>query len=226
MTSNGFNPEELTEELNLWAVARKSFKIPFSNFNKAVSALVASCLLGYVIFTPEQTPAIYGKLRYLADLGFTFTIQILGFLVAGFTIIATITRKELFIMMAQVPYPESKFSYLKYTFFLFMRVFILYIGFCALCLFIRVFGQPQGPATVLFHYLPANFVIVKNLAAQVLFVLVGAWLFISVLALQSFVFNVYHMVMTAIRWEFEPVPTEENEDSVQHSPIDSDPRVT
>lgn len=226
MTSNGFKPEELTEELDLWAVARKSFKIPFSNFNKAVSALVASCLLGYVIFTPEPTPAIYGKVRYLADLGFTFTIQILGFLVAGFTIIATITRKELFMMMARVPYPKSEFSYLKYTFFLFMRVFVLYLGFCALCLFIRVFGQPQGPATVLFYYLPANFVIAKHLAAQVLFVLVGAWLFMSVLALQSFVFNVYHMVMTAIRWEFEnPVPVEDV-DSIQHSSMDSDPHVS
>jgi hypothetical protein len=51
----------------------------------------------------------------------------------------------------------------------------------------------------------------RQLIAKAAAIVVGAWFFLLGLALKSFIFNIYHVVMTSVRWtvEFEQQPIPE-----------------
>ncbi|MEY4520474.1 MAG: hypothetical protein RLZZ499_3074, partial [Cyanobacteriota bacterium] len=49
------------------------------------------------------------------------------------------------------------------------------------------------------EYLEAS----KRILSGTGIVVVGTWIFYLLVILQSFIFNIYSMIMTAIRWEIE-----------------------
>jgi len=197
-----FDPAELTKERNLLDIYRQSRKITSSGFNQVASAIVLCLLLTYVLAS-SNVHVIARNVRELADLGFNFTVGILGFLLAGFTIFATVSKTKLLKTMAVTQHKESGLSYLKYSFFAFMKVFIVYLAFATLCLLIKIIGGPEGPVTLLITWMPSGVRTLKRVVASISLIVVGTWFFFLLMVLKSFIFNVYHIVMTAIRWEFE-----------------------
>lgn len=195
-----FNPAELTKERTLLDIYLKSFRLQSSRFNNIAVFLVFFVLIIYVYMTQENSHQIAEKIRELASTGLEFVIGILGFLIAGFTIFATITDKKLFIEMAKVKEPRSQLSYLKYVFFIFMNVFTYFLTFGAFCILIKIFAGPNGIVTLMLRNFSCD---LKIIIAKSGFVLLGTAFFFLVMNLKSFVFNIYHIVMTTIRWEFE-----------------------
>lgn len=193
------DPEELTKERSLFEIFKKSSKLPSSNLNKITNFLVLTLLIVHVALTSENAHDMAERVRLIANLGLNFVVGMLGFLIAGFTIFATITDKKLFKEMAKVDAPFGKISYLKYIFFVFMQVFIYFVTFGIFCLLIILFASSKGFMTLLLDSIPY----LKIYFAKAGFVIIGSSFFFLIMTLKSFIFNIYHTVMITIRWEFE-----------------------
>lgn len=207
---NEFDPSDITKEVGLLEIYKASrSKLPRSRINNYSTILVCSTLSIYAIFSIENSDSLIEKIRKWSELGFSFSAGILGFLIAGFTIFATVSDKSLFTGMARRKHEKSGLSYLKYNFFALMYVFTIYLSFAILCLLIQLLGGSSGflSMTVRIVAKGVYFDIIKRFLAGVGVVVVGTWFFYSLILLQSFIFNIYHIVMTAIRWQIE------NEDS-------------
>jgi hypothetical protein len=209
---NDFNPEELIAEKDLWDIYCKSRKLPNGRFSKKIAkpfTLFLFILLAiYAFLSPQTTQEMADRVREWADFGFTFSIGILGFLITGFTIFATVSKPSMFITMAKVKHPNCELSYLKYNFFTMMNVFIIYLGFTFVCLLIKFLAPSSGFISILLSRLFSDpyseyLEVSKRILSGSGIVIVGTWIFYLLVILQSFVFNIYSMIMTAIRWEIE-----------------------
>jgi hypothetical protein len=197
-----FRPSDLTTEKSLLAIRLAARRIPTSAFNQFVVGITAVLIGGYSLLPGSTAAILAAKTREIAEMGFGFATSILGFLIAGFTVFATITKEDLFKRMAVFEEPKSKLSYLKYNFFAFMKVFIDYLSFCGLCVFIKLAAFPSGPISTFVSSLPGG-----NLTelwfARIGFLLITTTFVYVLLLLKSFVFNTHHVVMTSIRWSME-----------------------
>ncbi|MBQ0714196.1 MAG: hypothetical protein KBT52_01970 [Paraperlucidibaca sp.] len=138
--------------------------------------------------------------RGVAEVGLNLTVGLLGFLVAGFAIFASITTPKLSIFMASKINPESGVSYLLHSYFNFINVFIFYFIAVAIFFSIIIFGRDGGLAERLVCYF--------NLRPEYIFCIICfaylaavASCVYSGLLLKSFVYNIYHSIMTALRYE-------------------------
>ena len=212
LTMNNFNPEELISEKDLWDIYCKARKIRNGNFSRRIAKpsvfFLFSLLLTYVFLSPQSTHQMAQTVREWCDFGFSFSIGILGFLITGFTIFATVSKPSMFITMAKVKHPNCELSYLKYNFFTMMNVFVIYLAFTFLCLLIKFLAPPSGLISILLNYVylestPKYIELSKRILSGTGIVIVGTWIFYLLVILQSFIFNIYSMIMTSIRWQIE-----------------------
>lgn len=200
LMSSDLSPRALLEEKSLLDIYKKSRRIPFNGFN-FWSTLVVSLMVALqycLLIGPMST-----KLQIVRDfstVAIGVTATVLGFLLAGFTIFATISQPDMLVAMSQHREQKSGLSFLKYNFFIFMRVFIYYLAYSVFCILIIIFAVKGG----LVH----RVVSISPIAAQicewligVAYVILYAGFFFLLMQLKSFIYNVYHSVMTAIRWK-------------------------
>jgi hypothetical protein len=77
-----------------------------------------------------------------------------------------------------------------------------------MCLLIKFLAPPSGFISILLSYLFSNsyseyLEVSKRILSGAGIVIVGTWIFYLLVILQSFIFNIYSMIMTEIRWEIE-----------------------
>lgn len=129
VTSNGI--DSLFKEKSLFAIYWKSFFLSESGFDTAFKTftfigIVMFC--AYVrLFRAESAYVLFDALDKWSDIGFNYSVQILGFLLAGFTIFATTTDIKVFIGLSKVKSRDRDISQLKFIFFSFIRVFIVHL---------------------------------------------------------------------------------------------------
>lgn len=196
--------QDILSEKSLWAVYRKSRSIPFSKLNNAAGAVVgiATCMASTCSANVQQ---VADHLSALAGLAFNTSISLLGFLLAGFSFFATIADKSMFCQMAEIREEESGLSYLKYNFYAFMRVFFEY-SVIAVVSFVLVvaFQENSGTRSILLRYLDLKLESDGTICilSCTLGLLAGSFTYL-LFQLKSFIFNVFHVVMTTIRWALE-----------------------
>lgn len=202
MSAPSFDPKDLTKEKRLWDIYIASKRIPFSRFNAITTALVFVLLLANSWFTTQPVEQTIELVRELSKTGLTVALSTLGFLLAGFTIFATVTQPSLSLRMSEITHPDSGLSYLKHNYFVFIRVFIYYLAFSIFCLLIIMFGHEGGLVPLVASYSPypehVKFAITK---ASYVILLTGYYFL--VMQLKSFIFNIHHSVMTSLRWKAE-----------------------
>ena len=198
-----FDPKSLMEEQSLAQIAWRSRRLPWNGFNLIITGSVGVLSSLYVATSSRPSAAFAEWSRSLSLIGIAFAAQVLGFLIAGFTIFATLTKPELFRRMAVITHKESQLSYLKYNFFTFVQVFIHYLSFTAVCLMVGIVGASNGPLSEVVHRLCEDPDTTKALLAKIAYVVLCTWSVYILVALKSFIFNIYHVVMTAIRWDYE-----------------------
>lgn len=202
MANTDFDPKDLTKEKRLWDVYIASRRIPSNRFNKYTTIVVALALVANSWITTQPIDETIDVVRKLSDSGLAISLSTLGFLLAGFTIFATVSEPSLSLSMAEIIHPESKLSYLKHNHFIFMRVFVYYFVFSIFCLLIIIFGHKGGliPLLVSYSPYPDN---LKIAVAKISYVLLFTGYYYLIMQLKSFIFNIYHSVMTALRWKAE-----------------------
>lgn len=198
-----FNPEDLTKERNLFDIYRQLRLMQAGFFNNLCTFLVCVLLILYSFYTSESSHELADKVRSLSEFGLNFAASILGFLIAGFTIFFTISKTDLFLALAKTEHRASKLSWLKYSFFAFMEIFIIYIAFLFLCVLVKIFAAPHGVITIFLSNFPNQIEKTKKIIASIGMIVIGTWFVYLIIVLKSFIFNVYHIAMTSIRWEWE-----------------------
>lgn len=200
-----FKAADLTAEKNLFDVYKNAKGLHRNKFNQIVT------LLALAVFSSVAVLALCGEVLgradivnqtyAISDLMLNVSVSMLGFLLAGFTILATMSKTDLLMALAQVQYPESNISYLKYSYFMFMRVMIYYFLMTVLCICIKFFGPVFQSV---FQIASSNAIEnAKWVLSISTYIIIGTFTFYILSMLQSFIYNVYSVVMTMVRWEFE-----------------------
>lgn len=202
MTTPGCAPKDLTKEKSLWDIYCASRRIPSGRFNKVTTLIVLGLLVLQCWVSEQSVSSTIDVVRRAADMGLATTLSTLGLLLAGFTIFATVSQPSLSLRMAEVLHEGSGLSWLKHNYFIFFRVLIYYLAFSLFCLFIIMFGHKNGLLGTLVSYSPYPTEL-KFLIAKFSYVLFFTGLYFLILQLKSFIFNIYHAVMTALRWKAE-----------------------
>lgn len=205
-------PEDLTKEKSLFALWKLSFKFGHSWFNLIAALMVSGMIFRFVWLVPDHTHLIIGQLRRLVSAGIAFAPSTLGFLIAGFTVFVTIIRIDVFLAMAQREKPKTGESFLKYNLSAFMVVFVHYVAYFFCCITLDLFIQAGGLASITlanartYPEIASQVEIIRYFVSGALLVFLGGWTVYLVMLLKSLVFNVYHVTVTAVRWEWEKPP--------------------
>lgn len=201
--------EDLFEEKTLGGIVLKSvFRLSLSLFNTVTTLLILVLLSLHAFYFESNVATLVNNVRTFADVGLSFGSSILGFLIAGFTIFATLTKPSLFIMMYNNEHPKSKLNYLKHNFFAFIEVFVVYLVLLGACLLIKIFGGQEGALLKAMEFISCHSTVelttIKEIVVKASYITMGAFLYYSLVSLKSFVFNIYHIVITSIVWEMNP----------------------
>ncbi|ACZ75618.1 conserved hypothetical protein [Dickeya parazeae Ech586] len=201
---------EITKEKNLWQVALLARKITMSKLHIVIIISTAMLLIINSFLLAKKTDQLLLDIRGWSNFGFNFTITTLGFLIAGFTIFATLSKPDMMIAMMLHENKEAKIPTLKYNFMAFMKVFISFIACTLIYLFIILLGQTNGFLANIIRAMPYS-EIIKPYGIKTSYVVIGTSLVYLVLAIKTFIYNVYAIVMTSVRWEYEKNQKEERE---------------
>ncbi|WP_207383342.1 hypothetical protein [Comamonas thiooxydans] len=192
----------------MWDLYKLSYKFPTSKPNIIFFILSLALLLIYCYCVEPSVAQVAGNLRVTLSFGASLAPGIIGFLVAGFTIFVTITKVELFNFMAIKRYKNTNESYLKYNMSAFMLAFIHYCAYIFTCAILVIFAQPNGPLILvvkfifneIYHYTDKNYYLDF---LKIFFSFFGAWSIYLILLLKTFVYNIYQVLCTTVRWSIE-----------------------
>lgn len=201
--------DRITSEKSLFDVYRKARGVASARSNVDVALVVlvvvlASLVTGACLKFPDIP---YNSLAIgtegAIDVGFTFTTAILGFLIAGFAIFASITKPDVFILLAKLDHKRGGISRLQFIFFNFIFSFIHYLLFLGICISIKVMFYDGSPFVELSNYfLEINSKALILGIALIFSVLIG-WLIFLLMLLKSFIWNMYQAVLVTIVAEAE-----------------------
>jgi len=202
MADDDLLPSAFTKEKSLWAIYLQARRIPTNRFNAVTTALVFAAAVTASWLSQGSTAETITAVRDFAILGFNGALTVLGFLVAGFTIFATISNPNMLIRMGGLRHPESGLSWLKFTFFILIRTFVYFLVFAVICYLVIFFGGSRGLMATLVGLspYPEN---VKFAVGKIAFVFIVTFQYFLLMQLKSFIFNVYHSVVAALRWKAE-----------------------
>lgn len=192
-------PDSFTEETSLWQIYWKARRIKPSKFNVICTLMVFSVLAVTTFYAKQEAAPFAATVRELAAFGLNATLTVLGFLVAGFTIFATVTNPNMLIAMGSIRHKDSGLSWMKHSFFVLLRTFIYYLIYAVLCFFVVYFGAKGGPVSLLVSLspYPAEYAVCLT---KVAFVVLATGQFFLLMQLKSFIYNVYSSVAASLRW--------------------------
>jgi hypothetical protein len=161
---------------------------------------VASALLIAAFRFSVPTEIILRDTRKWAEIGLSYAITTLGFLIAGYTIFATVADPKMMLAMMEHIDSETGLPTLKVNHVKFMKVLIDYIIWIFIYTLVILFGQSQGLASHLVYSLP-NGGFIRDVLSRFAYVAIGASFAYLLMMLQAYVFNIYAIVMNMLRWE-------------------------
>ncbi len=200
--------QQIVAEKSLWQIFRRSPGFWEQPFHRAIMTITG---LGLTTFSALHltkpgwlvlpTFSVQETILAWANLGLTYSVTMLAFLLAGFTVFSTITKPQLFAELAQVAHPESTLSEFQYIFFSFMNVFIHYLTYMSVCAIILLFANNGGPLILLGECMklasPTGFSVFQFTTLAVL----GTWTILLFLKLKSFIYNLYAMIIVVVLHE-------------------------
>jgi hypothetical protein len=188
---------DLLKERSLQEVFRASRKLPKSPFNKFVYAVC-----GILIFAIATTWSAKGDVtnsaqttRLAAEIAFDLSVQILGFLIGGFAIFATVTDDRLMIRLAQVKMTNSEHSVFKHVFFNFLSVFYIFIVALGASVLVKMLGS-LDIININYWFEPENGDQIIAIINSIAFCLLAALILLCVVRLKSFIWNIYQGFLT------------------------------
>lgn len=194
--------DALLAEGSLWEVFRKSGGLLQTGFNAYVTLInvVGIGWLVYAALINEKVPseAFLITIRFWSSNGSMIIVTILAFLIAGFSVFATVTRPDLFHALAKVESDRSPdISELKEMFFNFMNVFVHFTSFLGFLIILSFLTVEDGVFHA--HFIEPNLdsYSVRCFLSAVVWA-TAVWFTVAILKLKSFVWNIYTSLRLAI----------------------------
>lgn len=200
---------KIFQEKTFSSVYFKARKVCSSRVNLGTAVLTFAILLAYLVANLRHSIAWMGlssivtTIRAIGEVGLTVTTQLLGFLIAGFAIFASITKPEIFIILANLPHTKGDITRLQFIFFNFLFVFIHFILFLAVSIFVKTALPSNGPLSGLLQWLVGTHPVALSVLAGLLMCALSAWLVFILMLLKSFIWNMYQSILLAIAAEAE-----------------------
>jgi hypothetical protein len=200
--------DDLFLEKNLWRVYVVSRKFKDTKFNTAIRCMTIGFLVLFLVLNeflfPDRILSISSMraavISWASD-GVGYASQVLGFLIAGFTIFATLAQPRLLTRLAQTYYKETNVSNLKFMFFNFIVVIAQYVAFVAWCLVIKIFFIENGPGAAVMVKLSQLHVLIRPVCVYFVVFITIFWFVNVLIILKSFVWNVYQSLLISIAME-------------------------
>lgn len=187
--------EELLNEKNLFEVYRVSRKIPFSKTNKFL--LIIFCIISLIFTLGIDDKELVKDIPELSSTLLAAVLTVLGFLIAGYTIFCSVLNHSLSMELYNSEEKPYGFSQLKYSHLLFMRVFFYYLIY-AFFLFSVVFFSKSTSLSSIISVISTHDKCIFFITNYILYNSLFIGMSFLMLQLASFIFNIYHTVMTSI----------------------------
>lgn len=206
--------DKIFEEKSLWQVYARSKKaIPRQKanlFSLVLIFLLSLFLIGYLFIAHSELFWVNDSAAFahkIADAGTILSLSILGFLIAGFSIFASVTKTELFVLLAKMPYrqddKDTGISRLQFLFFNFLNVFSIYIFLLVICMTVDIGFDNSSPLQVLIRMVTAENATILHVGNCAAILSVEVMLVEAILRLKSFIWNLYQSVLLTIATEYE-----------------------
>ena len=187
--------EELLNENNLFEVYKVSRKIPFSKINTFL--LIIFCILSLFVTLGIDGQDLVKDIPVLSSTLLAAVLTVLGFLIAGYTIFCSVLNHSLSMELYNSEEKPLGFSQLKYSHLLFMRVFFYYLVY-AFFLFSVVFFSKSTSLSSIISVISDHDKCIFFILNYILYNSLFMGMSFLMLQLASFIFNIYHTVMTSI----------------------------
>lgn len=190
------NFSELTSEKSLFAIYRKYRKgQKIGKFNGSCLVVFAFVSFAYLCGSQNTINELAENASSTTDLALQIVTQLLGFLIAGYTIFLTLVQTKTLKKLCEVNEPDSGLPYFKYINFVFVNVFLQHLVFYVVMIMIR--------CTVLnatcHDKFNDNFMTLIKLISFIQ----SLWIVTLALYLKSFVYNIYASSMVIFRLNAE-----------------------
>ncbi|MBB4840621.1 hypothetical protein HNP52_003713 [Sphingomonas kyeonggiensis] len=188
---------DLVKEKSLWQVYRASTKLTKSKFNQ-YTYLVLFVINGFISANwaiNVQCDQAYKAVLLASDIGFNLSVQILGFLIGGFAIFATVTDHKLMIKLATVPMGGEGISVFKNVFFNFLSVFYIFLITLSVSVVVKIVGGVEL-FKININFSSDGLNIIKTLVNCFSFFIVSGLVAFSIIRLKSFIWNIYQAFIT------------------------------
>ncbi len=192
---------DLTKEKSLYDLYRLLRKIPQKKSTKVSIFLSFLVLVVHSGFCGVSNEFLVLTIRAWASFWLTAAVSILGFLIAAFTIFATLAKPDMLVAMQRIPH-DCGMSVLKYNLVSFIGGIIYYFLYIILCWVIVTIGAPGGLGAYIINSYGEP--ILKRVVLIVSYAFTGGGAFITLWMLKNYIFNVYTIIMNNLRWEMGP----------------------
>lgn len=193
---------ELFSDENFSDLFSKSSKIASSRFNRnfAIATFNLASLILFAVAWLQPSAmseaSVAKASSQFTSISFSFITSILGFLVTGFSIFATIISPETLKMLCLSRYRKNnKFSNIQFIMYNFMYVFFYYISSLLFFLLLIFFTSENSPfiALKLFSFIDDDYFFVYVYG----FILCLSFSLMSylIMLLKSFIWNIYQSVL-------------------------------
>ncbi|AVI65118.1 hypothetical protein CKQ84_04045 [Shewanella sp. WE21] len=189
--------EEITSLNSFVKLYRKTREIKTSKLLIKAFFIVLVLITTVNFDSNTEANAVASKIVEYSENLINWGISILGFILAGYSIYATLTDKKLNIALAMIRHPSYEMSYLMYIHLVFIKVIIEITIICVIIFFtkitldstsIQIFIKNYDSTTYLVYLLIFMLSIIQSLLNLIL------------MSCLVFIYNVYHSIMTSIRW--------------------------
>jgi hypothetical protein len=186
--------EDLTKENNFWKLYAITRKIPDAKDNVVVFSISYFIFLLISFDGLDKTVEEIMNLKEVLKILLSTSVSVMGFILAGYAIFATLTDKVLQLEMSKHPEPITNLNYLKYSHAIFIRILIdlLLIAFLSLMFFAYLEMSVND-----------DFNLTQSILLSVVEPLIYAFFVLILMLCKSFIYNVYNSIMTSIRWYSE-----------------------
>jgi hypothetical protein len=203
MDNRGWWQERLFADrslLQIFLKSRGSYETPF-NFILLMVIAILSATIGFAYLIEGQgvipRSEVAETVRAWTALGVTLSTTVLGFLIAGFTIFATISNPRLFANMAQIWNKKVKnTTQLEYAIRPFINCFVNYITYASASVFLAMLAAKGGiVARVIVSIIQDQYM---SYLFVIFFSVYLTWTVALLLKLKSFVWNIHQTMMLCI----------------------------
>lgn len=198
--------KDATGDTSFWRVVAVSLPVVGNKGDFYLCAgLFIACTVGILVAHNAGLLAhgrdIAAMLGQWATLGVNIAVAILGFLIAGFSIFATMTKPELFHLLAKFKANGRPISEFKFVFYNFLHVFAHYLLYLAIGVFAAVMSQRGSPLWYFANLLRDHFGSWLDVAVAIGAAGLVCYTVFALLLLKSFLWNLYQAMVFAIFFE-------------------------